>query len=116
MEPQFSINDRSFYCPVELTFSVISGKYKGMIIWHLKNGAVRYGEMRRLLKGVTHKMLTQSLRELEHDGIVHREAYHSIPPKVEYSLTERGEEMLTVINQMGKWGMNFKIQEPELNT
>ncbi|CAN5513843.1 hypothetical protein BH11BAC2_BH11BAC2_11680 [soil metagenome] len=109
---EFKINDRSFYCPVELTFSVISGKYKGMLIWHLRDSVLRYGELRRLIQGITHKMLTQSLRDLEQDGIIHREAYHEIPPRVEYSLTPLGKDMLPVIEQMAIWG-KFFIQEPE---
>ena len=111
MAEKYFINQRSFYCPVELTFSVISGKYKGMVIWHLRNGSVRYGELRRLIVGITHKMLTQSLRDLEHDGIIHREVFQEVPPKVEYSLTPNGVELLSVISQMGKWGMNFKKEE-----
>jgi DNA-binding HxlR family transcriptional regulator len=104
----FEVNGRFFYCPVELTFSIIGGKYKGILLWLLRDGCLRYGELRKLLKGITHKMLTQSLRELEQDGLVHREVYPEVPPRVEYSLTQRGQEILPVLKEMAVWGLKFE--------
>ena len=74
-------------CPVEATLELIGGKYKALILWHLSQGILRFSELRQVIKGATPKMLTQQLRELEANGLVHREVYPVIPPKVEYSLT-----------------------------
>lgn len=108
----FLINDKNFFCPMELTMEVIGGKWKLLILWQLQNnGARRYGELRNALTGITHKMLTQQLRELEDFGIVHREVYQVVPPKVEYWLTERGERLIPVLQAMAEWGMSFKVEE-----
>ena len=77
-------------CPVEATLELIGGKYKALILWHLSQGILRFSELRQVIKGATPKMLTQQLRELEANGLVHREVYPVIPPKVEYSLTGLG--------------------------
>ena len=81
-------------CPVETTLDLIGGKYKALIIWHLTDRKLRFSELRRLITSATPKMLTQQLRELEAQELVHREVYPVIPPKVEYSLTETGKMIL----------------------
>ena len=78
---------RDSNCPVEATLELIGGKYKALILWHLSQGILRFSELRQVIKGATPKMLTQQLRELEANGLVHREVYPVIPPKVEYSYT-----------------------------
>lgn len=94
-------------CPIEHALSHIGGKWKLVIIWHLSSAeAMRYGELKRSLGEVTHKMLSQQLKELENDGLIHREAYQQIPPKVEYSLTELGKSLLPVLSAMSTWGQN----------
>lgn len=92
-------------CPVDYAFKRIGGKYKGRILWylHLKT-IMRYGELRKVLSDITPKMLTQTLRELEDDGLVHREVYHEVPPKVEYSLTVTGKELTPFIDYLKQWG------------
>ena len=108
----FLIKNTVFICPMELTMEVIGGKWKLLILWQLQTGgAKRYGELRNLLAGITHKMLTQQLRELEDFGIIHREVYQVVPPKVEYWLTERGERLAPVLQAMAEWGMTFKVDE-----
>jgi DNA-binding HxlR family transcriptional regulator len=93
------------YCPVERTLQVIDGKWKPVILWHLfGRGTLRFSEIRRLLPRATQKMVTQHLRELEADGIVHREVYAEVPPKVEYSLTPAGETLGPVLKAMHRWG------------
>ncbi|GAC1502288.1 MAG: hypothetical protein NVS2B14_14910 [Chamaesiphon sp.] len=78
-------------CTVETTLKVIGGRWKVLILRELFEGIKRFGELHRALDGITQKMLTQQLRELEQDGIVHREVYLQVPPKVEYSLTDLGK-------------------------
>jgi DNA-binding HxlR family transcriptional regulator len=107
----FKLNDKSYHCPVELTLNVVGGKWKVLLLWNMKGGVKRYGELKRLVPGITHKMLTQQLRELEDDGIINRKVYEIVPPRVEYSLTERGEQLKPVLEMMGQWGMQFLTVE-----
>ncbi len=108
---KFQINEKIFFCPMELTMDVLGGKWKLLILWQLQQGTKRYGELRTALPDITHKMLTQQLRELESDGIVHREVFHVVPPKVEYSLTERGQKLTTVMDSMAEWASAFQVEE-----
>src|SRR4051812_23230941 len=91
-------------CPAETTLDVIGGRWKVPILWHLLKGTLRFSELRRALPGVTQKMLTQQLRELERQGVVRRTVYPQVPPKVEYSLTDRGQTLKPVVDAMCKWG------------
>ena len=92
-------------CPAEMTLDIIGGRWKVLILWQLFQSERRFSELFRALDGITQKMLTQQLRELEHDGIVHRTVYPQVPPKVEYSLTSLGESLRPVVDAMCKWGM-----------
>ena len=96
-----------YHCPVEATLSLVGGKYKALILWKLMAGALRFSELRRAVPGATPKMLTQQLRELEADGIVHREVYPVIPPRVEYSLTPFGLSIRPVLESMYTWGTGY---------
>jgi DNA-binding HxlR family transcriptional regulator len=92
-------------CGVEYAFKRIGGKYKGRILWHLSlQSVLRYGELTRTLPDITTKMLTQTLRELEEDNLLIRKVYHEVPPKVEYSLSETGLELIPFINYLHDWG------------
>ena len=92
-------------CAVDYAFRRIGGKYKGRILWYLSNHKVlRFGELRRHIKDITTKMLTQTLRELESDGLVNRKVYREVPPKVEYSLTSSSKELIPFINYLREWG------------
>lgn len=92
-------------CAVDYAFRRVGGKYKGRIIYYLKRFSVmRYGELRRGIVDITPKMLTQTLRELEEDGLINRKVYHEVPPRVEYSLTEVGEELIPFIEYLRVWG------------
>ena len=102
-------------CPVEATLDLIGGKYKALILWHLSDGTLRFSELRQRIPKATPKMLTQQLRELESQALVHREVYPVIPPKVEYSLTETGKSLLPILVAMRDWGAEYlrsKDQEP----
>ncbi|SCW75606.1 transcriptional regulator, HxlR family [Paenibacillus tianmuensis] len=95
-------------CPVEFTLNVIGGKWKGVLLYHLIDGTKRFNEFRRICPAITQRMLTLQLRELEEDGIVHREVYQQVPPKVEYSLTEFGRTLEPIILQMKQWGEAYQ--------
>ncbi|WP_406797269.1 MULTISPECIES: winged helix-turn-helix transcriptional regulator [Brevibacillus] len=95
-------------CPVETTLDVIGGKWKGIILYQLLNGTKRFNEFRRLNPGITQFMLTLQLRELERDGIIHREIYKEVPPRVEYSLTDLGRTLEPIIMSMKVWGESYK--------
>ncbi len=99
-----------YNCPVEATLDVIGGKWKAIILFHLLPGPKRFSDLRRLLPTVTQRMLTLQLRELEEDGIVHREIYQQIPPKVEYSLTKFGKTLEPILLPMLKWGEQYTSQ------
>jgi DNA-binding HxlR family transcriptional regulator len=96
---------RKAYCPVDFAFQKIGGKYKGRILWFLKDGVIRYGELRRKVEGISPKMLTQALKELEADALVERKVYHEIPPHVEYNLTPRGEQLIPAIDLLRLWAI-----------
>ncbi|WP_125565373.1 winged helix-turn-helix transcriptional regulator [Companilactobacillus insicii] len=89
---------------VEATMSIIGGKWKPIILCHLKHQTMRTGQLRRAIPNITQKMLTQQLRELEDDGIVARKVYNQIPPKVEYSLTEYGDSLNRILEELCLWG------------
>lgn len=91
-------------CPLTNAMNVIGGKWKIVILGHLLKKEKRFGELNRAIQGVTQKMLTQQLRELEKGGIVHREIYKEIPPKVEYSLTDFGRSLEPIVNQLWAFG------------
>lgn len=94
-------------CPVESTLELIGGKYKALILWHLSDGKLRFSQLRKAITGATPKMLTQQLRELETQELIHREVFPVIPPKVEYSLTALGESLMPVLTAMRDWGANY---------
>lgn len=98
-------------CPVETTLNIIGGKWKPLIIYHLKDGKKRFGELHRCIPKVSRHMLTVQLRELEADGIVHREVYAQVPPKVEYWLTEMGHTLDPILDMMLAWGLAYQRGE-----
>ena len=98
------INER---CPVETALEIIGGKYKVLILWHLSEGKLRFSELKKVISGATPKMLTQQLRELESNKLIHREVYPVIPPKVEYSLTDIGCSLMPVLMAMRDWGAGY---------
>lgn len=95
---------REYNCAFEYTLELISGKWKGLVLWYLHYGTLRYGELRKALGGITQKMLTQTLRQLESDGLITRKVYPVVPPKVEYSLSERGQRLIPIFEQLIRWG------------
>jgi DNA-binding HxlR family transcriptional regulator len=94
-----------YFCGIDAAMDVVAGKWKSLILWELHHhGTRRFAELRRGLPGVSEKMLIQHLREMEEDGLVHREVYREVPPKVEYCLTEHGVSLNAALASLGKWG------------
>jgi DNA-binding HxlR family transcriptional regulator len=93
-----------YECPLALALEIIGGKWKALVLYHLRKGKLRTNEIKRRLPDITQKMLTQQLRELERDGLVRREVFDTVPPKVEYSLTELGETVKPALLALCSWG------------
>lgn len=106
---RYQLDGTFYFCPVDLTLSVIGGRWKGLVFWNLREGPKRFGELKKILVTINDKMLTQVLRELESSGVVHRKVYEVIPPKVEYSLTEKGKQLLPVMQLMSEWGGTYEV-------
>ena len=96
--------DYNYQCPFEIALDNISGRWKGLILWYLCERTYRYGELQRELGNITQKMLTQSLRSLEKNGLISRKVYPIIPPKVEYSITELGIKVKPILLELQDWG------------
>lgn len=105
MRRQDQVKAKRYNIPVEAALEVIGGKWKCVILCHLMRGKKRTGELKKLMPGITQKMLTQQLRELEEDGIVKRIIYNQVPPKVEYELTEYGWSVTGVLESLSAWGL-----------
>ncbi len=106
---RYKIDGTYYFCPVDLTLSVIGGRWKGLVFWNLREGPKRFGEIKKVLAGINDKMLTQVLRDLEAKGVISRKAYDVIPPKVEYSLTKEGKKLLPVMARMSDWGVKYEV-------
>ncbi len=91
-------------CPLERSLRMITGKWKTIILWYLSTERKRYGELKKLIPDVSEKMLIQSLRELETDGLILRRAYPEIPPRVEYALSKKGRSLAPIICALNTWG------------
>lgn len=105
--------DGLFNCPVEAALSILGGKYKSIILYHLIGGKKRYSELQKYVLNATPKMLTNQLRELERDGVIKRDVYPVVPPRTEYSLTDYGKTLIPVLTCICDWGkkhMSDKIK------
>jgi DNA-binding HxlR family transcriptional regulator len=106
--PRFEFRGKYYNNPVELSLDIIGGKWKMPILWRLKERSWRYGELKKNIGKITHKMLAEQLKELEQDGLISRKVYPVVPPKVEYTLTERGFSTIPIIEGLRAWGSNFR--------
>lgn len=103
-------NNKLYYNPVEFAMDRIGGTWKMPILWRLKDKVLRYSQLKKDIQHITDKMLTTQLRELESEGFIHRKVYPVVPPKVEYSITEKGLTSIPIINTIREYGL-FLIEE-----
>ncbi len=103
--------ERDFCYAVEAALDELGGKWKPLIIWILMDGKLRFGEINKILTSITERMLTRQLRELEKDGLINRKVYAEVPPKVEYSLTEKGKSVMPILEALCDWGEQYCIQK-----
>jgi DNA-binding HxlR family transcriptional regulator len=101
-------------CPLTATMNVIGGKWKTVLLWYLRERPLRFGELHKLMPRCSLKIFNSDLKDLEKDGIVKREVFAEVPPKVEYSLTDYGRSLLPVIITLREWGVKRLIDHPEL--
>ena len=101
-------NKRLYNCYFELTLDIIGGKWKPIILYYIgENEVIRFGDLKRCIASINERMLTRQLRELERDGLVHREVYREVPPRVEYSLTEMGNSIMPIMYDLKQWGIDY---------
>jgi DNA-binding HxlR family transcriptional regulator len=107
----FSVNKERITnnCPLTSSLLLISGRWKLMIIWQLKDGTLRFGDLQKAIPHTSKKMLTQQLKELENDGLVSRKVYPEVPPRVEYTLTDLASSLMPILNSLLNWGMDHNI-------
>ena len=97
-------NEKKYTCPINFTIDLISGKWSMWVLWNLQDCPLRFGELKRSIPGITEKMLIQQLKKFENNNLVTRTVYSQIPPKVEYSLTEHGKSLKTIMLSIKQWG------------
>ncbi|QIR77272.2 helix-turn-helix transcriptional regulator [Sulfurospirillum diekertiae] len=106
-----NFSDKYEKCPMYYTMSILEGKWKWIILWEISRaGVIRYNRLRELLKPIAHKTLSQQLKELVSNNIIHREQYNEVPPKVEYSLTKEGESVIPILSLMYQWGKEHRVE------
>ncbi len=108
---RFSDYESSAGCPVEAALELIGGKWKGIALFHLLGGTMRYSELKRKMGSVTQRMLTKQLRELERDGLVLREVFAVVPPRVEYQLSEKGKTLAPILLALRDWGDKHTVHQ-----
>jgi DNA-binding HxlR family transcriptional regulator len=105
-ELEIKMNGRVYHCALDVTMDYIGGKWKSVVLWYLRNQRMRFGELRKQIPDITEKMLSMQLKQLEQDGIVQREVFAEVPPRVEYCLTKEGKTMLPMLEALAEWGRN----------
>jgi DNA-binding HxlR family transcriptional regulator len=101
-------------CPIAATLNILGGKWKSVILWYLNDGPKRFTELKKLIPECSLKMFNDHLKELENDGILKREVFAQVPPKVEYSITDYGTTLLPIVIEMRQWGVKHLHKHPEL--
>ena len=106
---RYKLNGAYYYCPVDLTLQIVGGRWKGIVIWNLREGKKRFSELKKILVTINDKMLSQVLRELEEQGVVNRKVHELVPPKVEYCLSTEGKKLLPIMQAMSDYGVKFAV-------
>jgi DNA-binding HxlR family transcriptional regulator len=106
---RYNLNGTYYYCPVDLTLQIVGGRWKGIVLWNLRENNMRFSELKKTLVTINDKMLSQVLRELVEQGVISRKVHEVVPPKVEYSLTKEGKKLLPILQAMSDYGQNFKV-------
>lgn len=101
----FEHRGKLFHCPMDLTIDYIGGKWKSVVLWYLIKEKKRFGELKKLIPTITEKMLSLQLRQLEADGLIARQIFPEVPPRVEYTLTEEGKTLILLLKAMSSWGI-----------
>ena len=98
------MNGHEYHCALDVTMDFIGGKWKTVVLWYLRKEVKRFSELKRLIPGITEKMLSLQLRDLEKDGLIERKIFAEVPPRVEYKLTREGKTLLPLLEEIAKWG------------
>jgi DNA-binding HxlR family transcriptional regulator len=106
-EKVIMLNGQEYHCAMDVTMNYIGGKWKTIVLWYLRKDKKRFSELRRLIPNITEKMLSLQLKDLESDGLVSRKLYAEVPPKVEYFLTDFGESLIPMLEEIARWGRNL---------
>lgn len=111
----YKLNGKLYHCAMDVTMEYIGGKWKAVVLWYLKNGTLRFSEIKKRIPDITEKMLSIQLKTLEEDGLIERKVYGVKPPvRVEYSLTEFGKTLADTLNAIAKWGRNYAEMEGKI--
>lgn len=111
---KYRLQNQDFHCALDVTMSFIGGKWKTVVIWYLRKGKKRFGELKILVPDITDKMLSMQLKSLEEDGFLKRTVYPEVPPRVEYELTAEGKTLIPIVNEIAKWGRAKADKEGKL--
>ena len=110
-EKRFRLRGREYHCAMDVTMNFIGGKWKTVVLWYLRKEKRRFSELKRLIPGITEKMLSLQLKQLEQDGIVERIVYPEVPPRVEYNMTDFGRTLIPLLEAVAKWGRALAEEE-----
>lgn len=110
-EYRIRMNGRIYHCALDVTMELVGGKWKTIVLWYLRKDKKRFSELRKLIPGITEKMLSMQLRQLERDGFVARTVFPEVPPRVEYALTPLGRTLLPLLEEIAKWGRMMGEQQ-----
>jgi len=113
-EQSFEHRGKIYHCALDITMDYIGGKWKSVVLWYLIKDKKRFGDLKKVMPDITEKMLSIQLRQLEKDGLVHREVFAEVPPRVEYSLTETGKSLITILQALADWGRKKGFDEGRL--
>ena len=107
----YKLHDKVYNCAMDITMDYIGGKWKSVVLWYLMKKRLRFGDLKKAMPDITEKMLSIQLRKLEKDGLIKRHIFAEVPPRVEYTLTEAGESLTTILNELAKWGRDKGYNE-----